>query len=205
LNDSSVGAVVSGVIGSMLTVREQGVDEARAQLAGSERTRGDDFAILLDRSLDRQFRLARVILGNREDAEDAVEDAALRAWQHFRELRDHARFDAWLCRIVVNACRDRMHDRQRRRTSVLDAEPAGPCDEYAASDERAALRQALARLTPEHRAVVALHYLEGLTIDEIADHVGARPGTVKSRLHYGLAELRAAYDAAARTAEEWIR
>jgi RNA polymerase sigma-70 factor (ECF subfamily) len=66
------------------------------------------------------------------------------------------------------------------------------------SGERAAPHQALATLTPEHRAVVGLHYLEGLTVDQIAERVGARPGTVKSRLHYGVAELRAAYEAAER-------
>jgi RNA polymerase sigma-70 factor (ECF subfamily) len=64
--------------------------------------------------------------------------------------------------------------------------------------ERAALHQALATLTPEHRAVIALHYLEGLTVDQVADRIGIRAGTVKSRLHYGIGELRAAYDAAGR-------
>jgi RNA polymerase sigma-70 factor (ECF subfamily) len=183
------------------------VEEIRRALGGSSSDRAAAFTSLLDRTLDRSFRLAAVILGNRAEAEDAVSDAALRAWQHVGSLRDPARFDAWFSRIVVNVCRDRLH--VRRRPSVLqgganlESEDALGArvdgrDVFAASDERAALRQALNALTPDHRAVVALHYLEGLTVDEIAVQLGTPAGTVKSRLHYGLANLRAAYEAAAR-------
>jgi RNA polymerase sigma-70 factor (ECF subfamily) len=142
--------------------------------------------------------VAAVILGSRDEAEDAVSDAALRAWQHVSSLRDPQRFDAWFGRIVVNVCRDRL--RGRRPVSALYGDPPSQSDPFAETVERAALVQALGALTPQHRAVVALHYLEGLTVDEIAAHVGAPAGTVKSRLHYGLAELRAAYDAAGRDA-----
>ncbi len=65
--------------------------------------------------------------------------------------------------------------------------------------------EALAAISPEHRAVVALHYLEGMTVEQIAEHVGTREGTVKSRLHYGVAELRAAYDAASRDPGRTLR
>lgn len=165
--------------------------------AGTAEDRGETFSRLLDASLDRSYRLASVILASREDAEDAVEDAALRAWQHFGGLRDPGRFDAWFCRIVVNVCRDRL--RQRRGTPVpLLGDPGRGDDPIGESVERSALHQALAALTPDHRAAIALHYLEGLTVDQIAERVGTRAGTVKSRLHYGLIELRAAWDAAAR-------
>jgi RNA polymerase sigma-70 factor (ECF subfamily) len=172
-------------------------------LAGSTSERATAFARLLDGSLDRAYRLAVVILGNREDAEDAASDAALRAWQHLPSLRDPERFDAWFCRIVVNVCRDRL--RRRRSPSALEFDPPSPGDPFAESVERAALYQALGVLTPEHRAVIALHYLEGLTVDQIAERIGARPGTVKSRLHYGLSELRAAYEAASRDPQRTIR
>jgi RNA polymerase sigma-70 factor (ECF subfamily) len=169
----------------------------RAALATRAADPAAEFASYLDRSLDRSFRLAAVILGNREDAEDAVEDAALRAWQHFASLRDHDRFDAWFGRIVVNVCRDRLRQR-RGRPAALVFDPPSQLDAIDESVERAALHGALARLTPEHRAVVALHYLEGLTVDQIADRLGVRAGTVKSRIHYGVRELRAAYEAAQR-------
>lgn len=66
------------------------------------------------------------------------------------------------------------------------------------SEERAALRDALGRLTPDHRVVVVLRYLLDMPIDAIAERTGTPGGTVKSRLHHALRELRAAYDAAAR-------
>jgi len=169
----------------------------RAALASRTADPAAEFSSLLDRSLDRCFRMAAVIVGNREEAEDAVEDAALRAWQHFASLRDHDRFDAWFSRIVVNVCRDRLRDR-RGRPTTLTVDPPSPFDPIDESVERAALYGALARLTPDHRAAVALHYLEGLTVEQVADRLGLRAGTVKSRIHYGVRELRAAYEAAQR-------
>jgi RNA polymerase sigma-70 factor, ECF subfamily len=174
----------------------RGADVLRAELAGSAEERAEAFTQLLDRCLDRSFRLAAVILGNRADAEDALNDAALRAWQHLGSLRDPDRFEAWFSRIVVNLCRDRLHG--RRLPGALAGEPPSTADGFAEADERAALHQALTVLSPEHRAVIALHYLEELTVEQIAAQLGIRAGTVKSRLHYGVAELRAAYDAAQR-------
>lgn len=180
------------------------MDDLRAGLAGNGADRSSTFGWLLDRCLDRTFRVAAVILGNRDDAEDAVSDAALRAWQHIDSLREPARFEAWFSRIVVNVCRDRLHERGRRPTILL-VEPSAPGDPFGAADERDALRAGLATLSPEHRAVVALHYLEGLSVDQIAAQLGTRPGTVKSRLHYGVAKLRAAYEAASRMPQGAIR
>lgn len=174
--------------------------ELRPDLLGSAERRAAAFSILLDRCLDRSFRLAAVILGRREDAEDAVGDAALRAWQHLSSLRDTTRFDAWFTRILVNVCRDRLRHAagDRRRTLAMGADPADGGDAIGDFVERIAMRDALDALTPEHRAVVALHHLEGLTDEQVAERLGVPVGTVKSRLHYALVELRAAYDAALR-------
>ena len=180
------------------------MERLRTGLATPGRDRSSAFAALLDQSLDRGFRLAAVILGDRDEAEDAIADASLRAWQHVGSLRDPERFDAWFTRIVVNVCRDRLHQRGHR-PNILAVEPRAPGDAFNASLERAALHQALAALSAEHRAVVALHYLEGLPVEQIAAQLGVRAGTVKSRLHYGIQELRAAYDAAAREPEGAIR
>ena len=171
-----------------------------ADLRGSADRRAAAFSTLLDHCLDRSFRLAAVILGDRDDAEDVVSDAALRAWQHLSALRDPGHFDAWFTRIVVNACRDRLHHRtsERRAQIALGAEAADGEDVIGDFVERTALREALGALTPEHRAVVALHHLEELTDEQVAGHLGLPVGTVKSRLHYAMNELRAAYDAALR-------
>jgi len=180
------------------------VERLRTGLASPGSERANAFSLLLDQSLDRTFRLAAVILGNRDEAEDAVADASLRAWQHAGTLRDPERFDAWFTRIVVNVCRDRLHER-RRHPNILAADLPAPGDPVGDSLERAALREAFAWLTAEHRAVVALHHLEGLPVDQIAAQLGLPAGTVKSRLHYAIQELRAAYDAAARGPEGAIR
>ncbi len=203
LNRLRASPVVSGVIEEWVALRERGVEVLAADLGGSAERRAAAFSTLLDRALDRSFRLAAVILRDRDEAEDAVSDAALRAWQHVSALRDPARFDAWFTRILVNVCRDRLHQRSRRREAPpsLLSEPGDRADPIGDFVERAALRDALAALTPEHRAVVALHHLEGLTDEQIALQLNVPVGTVKSRLHYALAGLRAAYDAALREPE----
>lgn len=159
------------------------------------------FERLTDQRLLRAYRLASAILRDAGDPEDAVHDAAVIAWTRFDELRDRSRFDAWFDRIVVNECRQRLR-RRSVRPLAMDDEPSIPLTDGATGRaERDALRHALDRLTPEHRTVVVLRHLEGYSIAEIASRTGEREGTVKSRLHYALRELRAAYDAADRGRE----
>jgi RNA polymerase sigma-70 factor, ECF subfamily len=156
------------------------------------------FTRLTQTRLERSYRLASLLLRDAAEAQDAVHDAALRAWIHWDELRDPGRFDAWFDRILVNACRDRM--RQRRSVAAMvDTPPdhAGP-DPYAALTAREALRRVLATLDDEHRMVIVLRYVEDLATGAIAERIGVREGTVRSRLHYALRQLRAAYDAAER-------
>jgi RNA polymerase sigma-70 factor (ECF subfamily) len=156
------------------------------------------FADLIGGRLDAACRLAAVVLGESADAEDAVQDAAIRAWQHSDDLRDLRRFDAWFDRIVLNVCRDRLRVRRLRPTPQLGLAELGAADQTENLARADALTQAILTLTPEHRTVVALRYLADLSPEEIAARTGSRTGTVKSRLHYALRELRAAYDAEAR-------
>lgn len=158
------------------------------------------FDRLLERHLADAYRLAALILGDRSEAEDATHDAAVRAWMAWGSLRDQSRFGPWFQRIVVNVCRNRLR-RRRIRPVPLDDPPIEGPDPLADTPERLALRSSLRRLTPDHRTVVVLRYFADLSIDEIADRIGERPGTVRSRLHYALRELRAAYDAADRAPE----
>ncbi len=173
------------------------VEDMEAVRIGSPSARAAAFATLVDGQLDASYRLATFILGDREEAADATQDAAAHAWQRFDTLRDHERFAAWFQRILVNGCRDRLR-RRARRPGPMPAFALVTPDPSASADERQALAQALAELTPEHRAVIALHYLADLPTAEIARRLGERPGTVRSRLHYALRELRAAHDAAQR-------
>jgi RNA polymerase sigma-70 factor, ECF subfamily len=163
------------------------------------------FERFTEQRLLKAYRLATVILRDPTDGEDAVHDAAVIAWTRFHELRDGTRFDAWFDRIVINVCRERLR-RQRARVVVTqivmeDTPSVAHGDGTSARAERDALQRALERLTPEHRLVVVLRQLEGYSTAEIAARTGEREGTVKSRLHYALRELRAAYDAAERGPE----
>ena len=171
--------------------------EASAELAARRLA----FERLTDQRLLRAYRLATLVMRNASDGEDAVHDAAVLAWTRFDELRDRSLFDAWFDRIVINVCRQRLR-RRGVRPLVMDVTAVVPqADGASGRAERDALRRALDRLTPEHRAVVVLRHLEGYSIGEIAARTGEREGTVKSRLHYALRELRAAYDAAERGKE----
>jgi RNA polymerase sigma-70 factor (ECF subfamily) len=181
-------------------VADVGAGEARAVA-----NRAEAFGQLTDRQLDASFRLAALILGDRSEAEDAVHDALVSAWRNWASLRDPGRFDAWFGRIVTNVCRDRMRRRRLSPIVIADLTDRPAPDELDRIPERDALRRALRQLDVDHRIVIVLRYFEDLTVDEIADRLGERPGTVKSRLHYALRSLRAACDAAERISEEGHR
>ena len=160
-----------------------------------ERARAGDhdaFSTLLDVRLARLDAAARLILRDGELARDAVQEAMIRAWRDLPGLRDPDRFDAWLHRLTVNACLDLI---RRRKCRVIEVE-LSPIDHPATHDvaahlaDRQLLDAALARLDPGHRAVVALHYLLGMPLPEVARTLGIPAGTAKSRLHYALAAMR---------------
>ena len=156
--------------------------------------RGDDdaFAELVDRALRRLDAAARLILRDPDLAQDAVQESLIRAWRDLPALRDPDRFDAWLYRLTVNACLD-LARRRRRRPIEVEMSPIDSLEtpDYAtAFAERELLDAALRRLDPGHRAVVALHYLLGMPLDEVAASLGIPHGTAKSRLHYALTAMR---------------
>jgi RNA polymerase sigma factor (sigma-70 family) len=141
------------------------------------------------------FRLARAILLDDAEAEDAVQEASLAAWRRRDTLRDQARFEPWFDRILINQCRDQL--RRRRRAVHVAAppigfEPAGPRPETGTDAD---LDRALDMLDADHRIVVLLRYWQDRSVDDIADRVGIPAGTVKSRLHHALRAMRASLEA----------
>jgi RNA polymerase sigma-70 factor (ECF subfamily) len=154
-------------------------------------------------ALDRAYRLAGLLLGSSAEAEDAVQDALVVAWQRFDDLRDEERFEAWLDRIVVNGCRDRLRRRGAIRFIPLAAEidPAGR-DPFTAFLERDALLSGVNGLAAEERIVVVLRYWADLSLDSIAERLDWPLGTVKSRLHRALGRLRATHERDERDATE---
>jgi RNA polymerase sigma-70 factor (ECF subfamily) len=151
-----------------------------------------DLRRLAAASLDRAYRLAGLILGDQHEAEDATQDAFLRAWRAAGTLRDPAGFDAWFDRILVNVCRDRLRRRGKVRLIALD--DAGPAasqrDPFRAVLDRDEVTRALDRLDDDLRVVLLLHYWADLTLDGVASRVGVPVGTVKSRLHRALSRMR---------------
>lgn len=159
------------------------------------------FRSLVGAELDRSYRLAAVILGDRFDAEDAVHDAAELAWRRWADLRDIDRFGAWFGRILVNSCRDRLRAHRRRglveiNRIVLEAEHPPASDDAEGLVLRDLLRRAADALSPDERIVVVLRYAEDLTVPAIAELIGTADGTVKSRLHRALGKLRVAIEEA---------
>lgn len=163
----------------------------------------DAFDVLVTSTTRRLYGIALRILRDTHQAEDLVQDSLVDAWRDLRALRDPALFDAWVTRILVRNCH---RHAQRTRSALrlmpfLREETTNPTTEI---DERDRLERAFGRLKPDHRLVIVLrHYLDWEPA-EIADSLGLAPGTVRSRLHYALAALRAALEADARAAEPRI-
>ena len=154
----------------------------------------DAFTTLAAVAIARLDAAARLILRDGELARDAVQEALIRAWRDLPGLRDPDKFDAWLHRLIVNACLDLLRRRKRRPMEVelmaIDTPAASDMSARLAVQEQ--IDDALSRLDPNHRAVVALFYLLDMPLTEVAASLGIPLGTAKSRLHYGLAAMRSA-------------
>ena len=158
------------------------------------------FSELTRLSIAKLYAIARLILRDDERAEDATQEALVSAWRWFSTLRDPDRFDAWLRRLLVNACY-REASASKRRTYVEGAvrpiAMVGPDPGIAIADQDE-LARGFQRLSPEQRALIVLHFYLGLPMQETAEVVGLPVGTVKSRLFRATQQMRAALDADAR-------
>jgi RNA polymerase sigma factor (sigma-70 family) len=154
---------------------------------------------IVERHSDRVYRLAYRLTGNRHDAEDLTQEVFVRV---FRSLHTYTpgTFEGWLHRITTNLFLDQARRKQRIRFDALSDErastlrSAGPAPDLAVADQMFDddIELALAALPPDFRAAVVLCDVEGLSYDEIADILGAKLGTVRSRIHRGRAMLRRA-------------
>lgn len=158
-----------------------------------------ELADWLEEGYVTSFRTACLILGNRADAEEAVQDAFLRAWRFRHSLSGTSSIRPWLYRVVVNACYSKLrseipHRDRRASDAPLEHLPA-PADSPDERAERAETAQsvldALARLPASLRIPVVLRYFADLSERDIATAIGRRQGTVKSRLHEARRRLAA--------------
>jgi RNA polymerase sigma-70 factor (ECF subfamily) len=141
----------------------------------------------LEESYTRSFRTACLILGNRADAEEAVQEAFLRAWRFRASLAAGADYKPWLYRVVVNSCNSKLrkeipHRDRRSGDDELDGTSASE-DGVASIALSQDVINAVQSLPPHLRSVVVLRYYADLSEREIATAIGRRQGTVKSRLH----------------------
>jgi len=173
--------------------REVAVDQ-RELVERAGRGDHDAFAALAGASIARLEAVARLILRDDGLAQDAVQEALIRAWRDLPGLRDPDRFDAWLHRLIVNACLDTARRRRRRAIEVeltnIDLPTGG--DSVALIADRDELERGFRRLSVEQRALLVMHYYLGLPISAVAETLGIPLGTAESRLHRALEAMRAA-------------
>ena len=148
------------------------------------------FVTALEAELSMAYRLAGYIMADSAEAQDAVQEASVRAWRAWRDLRERDRFHAWFSQILVNVCRTRLRQLSKRRTLDVDDMDLEGGDPFRSSLARDAVGRALSALSNELRMVVVLRYWGDLSLAEIADRLRIPIGTVKSRHHAALKVLR---------------
>ncbi|MDB5085088.1 MAG: polymerase sigma factor SigW [Bacilli bacterium] len=170
------------------------------------------FAELVELYKNRLFNLAHRMLGNKQDAEDVLQDTFLRAYANLASYNDHHKFSTWIYRIATNACIDRL--RKRKADVSLDAEQEDaegtdlysriaslgltPEEEALHSETASELEQAIERLPASYRSVILLKYVHDLSLQEIADILQLPVSTIKTRIHRGREALRASLQQAKR-------
>lgn len=180
-------------------VASPGADAAATDGELLRRMQADDlaaFELLFTRYRNPIYRTAYGVTGDSQAAEEVLQDTFARAWQRRSTLMTDVSPLPWLHRVALNLCYSRL-GRRRLRAEPIEETSHGLRDAAVEPAERveqqelcAIVRDGIAALPPKHRAVVALYYLQGLSLDETAHALGIALGTVKSRLHYALRGLR---------------
>lgn len=195
--EEAVRARVSPIRTSSAPLEEQRL--IAAAKGGDQRA----YAQLLERHQAVAFRAAYLITGSAAEAEDATQEALVKAWLALWRFRRDAPFRPWLVRIAVNEARNRRRAAGRRATLALRLGPppahAGSVpsaeSEALASEDRTRLASAVGQLREADQLVIAARYFLGLSEAETATALGVRRGTVKSRLSRALARLQTQLEA----------
>ena len=157
---------------------------------------GDRFAFdeLVGPLIDQGFRLGYGMLHDRGAAEDAVQEAAVRAWRKLGNLRPGTPMRPWFLGIVANQCRTTARSRWWSVLRLVLLPSSGAAEFEDEIVRGAALRDALRKLAPEQLEVLVLHYYLDLPLQEVAAVAGIPIGTVKSRINRGLAAMRPSFE-----------
>ncbi len=188
-----VGNAVAWMRRDSAPVRD--AESARHLIAAAQSGDTAAFGRLVELHQQRVFRTARAILGNDADAQDAAQEAFLRAFRHLASFDPKRDLAAWLYRLTVNACRDMTRRRPRKGTAEIDTEvlvarDPGPFETAALQEQRDLTRRAIARLPYKERVAITLRDLEGLTTAEVAAALGTTQATVRSQVSAARAKLR---------------
>jgi RNA polymerase sigma-70 factor (ECF subfamily) len=161
----------------------------RAQ-AGDQRA----FDALALADYPRLYKVAHGILRDPSHAEDATQQAYLDIWRNIQRLRDPAKFEPWSYRLLVHACyaEARRTPKWIAQSEVAPRHEPRAADAYASIIDRDELEQGFRHVSVDQRAVIVLHYLLDMTLEQVADVLGLRPGTVNSRLSRGMDAMRKA-------------
>ncbi|MDQ6688938.1 MAG: RNA polymerase sigma factor [Gemmatimonadota bacterium] len=166
-------------------------DEERELVSRARKGDERGFAGLVRLHQRRAYIVARSIVMTHEDAEDAVQDGFLRAYQALDRFDPGQAFGAWLNRIVANAALDLARRKKVRSTEELSESISTPFRDPAEGGElKERLEAALTQLGPRARSVIVLHDVEGFTHAEIGEMLGIPGGTARSDLHHARQKLR---------------
>ena len=163
----------------------------RTLVLAAQRGEREAFSELVRAHERRAYAVARAIVVNHEDAEDAVQEAFLHAYRALHRFLPDQAFGAWLHRIVANAALDITRRRKVRDADELPETVASPFRDPAEANElRQRLQDALEKLPARQRAVIVMHDVEGFKHAEIGTMLGIPEGTARSDLHYARSFLR---------------
>jgi len=184
--------------------REAGSTETSELVARAKQGNREAFDVLVERYTPQVYNISLRITGSREEAEDCVQEAFLRAFTALRRFRGEAAFSTWLYRVAVNVANDarrRLRGQPLRASELAGGDPDastpdlegvgespggkgdGPEESLVEAERREVVIEAIRTLPEHHRTVIVLYDLQGLSYEEIGRVVGARVGTVKSRLN----------------------
>lgn len=158
------------------------------------------FERLIEPLEGRIYAVALRMCGNREDAQDCMQESMIRIYRALSSFKGQSSFSTWIYRITMNTCLDELRRRKARRSTSLDTlldSGWSPTDETDTperhaiqSEQRRTLEHAIAELPEDMRAAVVLRDIQGLAYDEIASALNVNVGTVKSRISRGRERLR---------------
>jgi len=179
------------------------VQDARTEHDLIERAgRGDAdaFEQLLSAQEGRMYAVALRMCGNREDAQDCMQEAMIRIYRAISSFKGQSSFSTWVYRVTMNSCLDELRRRKARTATSLDAmveNGFAPTDESDTperhtlqAEQRRLLEKTIAELPEDMRAAIVLRDIQGCSYDEIAQVLETNVGTIKSRISRGRERLR---------------